>query len=94
MFIFEWESIKIFIEKEDEDEFEINGIEEVKLLETNTGNFLFIPLNTIHQIEFLGFREILRADDRNKQFADLGAQHQLKEKRTYHSNGILKQNIH
>ena len=80
MFIFEWESIRIFIEKSVyEDEFEKNGIEEVKLLETNTGNFLFIPLNTIHQIEYSGFREISRADDINKQFADLCVQHQFKE---------------
>ena len=83
IFTFEWESIKIFIEKVDKDEFEKNGIEEVKLLKINTGNFLFIPLNTILQIEFLGFREISRADDRNKQFADLGVQHQFKE------NGLI-----
>ena len=81
MFIFEWESIRIFIEKDDKDEFEINGIEEVKLLKTNTGNFLFIPLDTIHQIEYLGFREISRADNINKQFADLCVQHQFKEDR-------------
>ena len=84
MFIFEWQSIKLLIEK-DEDEFKKNGVEEVKLLETNTGNFLFIPLDTIHQIEYLGFREISRADDRNKQFAYLGVQHQLKE------NGLIIQ---
>ena len=84
MFIFEWESIKILIEKdEDEDEFEKDRIEEVKLLKTNTDNFLFIPLDTIHQIEFLGFREISRADDINRQFADLDVQHQFKE------NGLI-----
>ena len=80
MFIFEWQSIKILIKKDEhEDEFEKNGIEEVKLLKTNTTNFLFIPLNTIHKIEYLGFREILKIDDINKQFADLRLQHQSKE---------------
>ena len=79
MFIFEWESIKLLIEKDDKDEFEKNGIEEVKLLKTNTGNFLFIPLDTIHRIEYLGFREISKTDDINKQFADLRLQHQFKE---------------
>ena len=86
MFIFEWESIKIFIEiNEFDDEYELkkNSIGKVKLLKTNTGNFLFIPLNTILQIQYLGFREILKADDINKQFADLGVQHQLKE------NGLI-----
>ena len=83
MFNFEWESIKLLIEKDDKDEFEKNWIEEVKLLKTNTGNFLFIPLNTIHQIEYLGFREISRADDINNQFADLGFQYQFKE------NGLI-----
>ena len=80
MLIFEWQSIKIFIEKSvyvyDD---EINGIEEVKLLKTNTGSFLFIPLDTIHRIEFLEFKEILKTDDINKQFADLRLQHQFKE---------------
>ena len=82
MFIFEWESIKINIannEFDDEYELKKNSIGKVKLLKTNTGNFLFIPLNTIRQIEYLGFREISRADDFKKQFADLGVQHQFKE---------------
>ena len=86
MFIFEWQSIKIFIEINeyyDEYDDEKNGIEEVKLLKTNTGNFLFIPMDTIHQIEYLGFKEISRADDINKQFADLSVQNQLKE------NGLI-----
>ena len=86
MFIFEWQSIKIFIEINeyyDEYDDEKNGIEEVKLLKTNTGNFLFIPMDTIHQIEYLGFREISRADDINKQFTDLSVQNQLKE------NGLI-----
>ena len=83
MFIFEWESIKIFIERRFKSEFEKNGIEKVKLLKTNTDNFLFIPLNTIHRIDYLGFREILKIVNINKQFADLGVQHQLKE------NGLI-----
>ena len=86
LFIFEWDSIKIFIEiNEYDNEYddEKNGIEELKLLKTNTGSFLFIPLDTIHQIEYLGFREILRSDDINKQFADSGFHNQLKE------NGLI-----
>ena len=86
MFIFEWQSIKIFIEISkfaDEYDDEKNGIEEVKLLKTNTGNFLFIPLNTILQIEYLGFKEILKTVNINKQFSDLGVQHKFKE------NGLI-----
>ena len=86
MFIFEWESIKIFIEiNEFDDEYELkkNSIGKVKLLKTNTGNFLFIPLNTILQIQYLGFREISKTDNIYKQFADLGVQHQFKE------NGLI-----
>ena len=83
IFTFQWESIKIFIEKyeddyEDEDEDEKNGIEEVKLLNTNTGNFLFIPLETIGFISCSRFREILNVDDINKQFYNLRVQNRLK----------------
>ena len=57
---FQWESIKFFIFK-----YKITGI---KLLKTKTGNFLFIPFDTIWQISCSGFREILNADEINKQF--------------------------
>ena len=89
IFTFEWESIKIFIEKYEyeEDEYkyedEKNGIEEVKFLNTSTGNFLFIPLDTIGSLSYLRFREILSKDDISKQFADLRVQHQFKE------NGLI-----
>ena len=80
MLTFEWESIKILIEKDDfeKDEDEKNGIEEVKLFKTKTGNFLFIPLATIYHISCSGFREILREDDINEQFVDLGVHLQFK----------------
>ena len=66
---FEWKSIKIFIQK--------NKIEKINLLKTNKRNFLFIPSDTISSISCSGFREILSADDTNKQFADFDFQHQL-----------------
>ena len=56
-----------------------NKIKDVNLLKTNSGNFLFIPLNTISRISYSGFREIWSEHDINKQFADLDAQHQLKD---------------
>ena len=83
MFAFEWESIKFFIEKYEFEEDEKNRIEEVKLLDTNTNNYLFIPLNTIGLISYSRFREILNVDDINKQFSDLRVQHQFKE------NGLI-----
>ena len=88
IFTFQWESIKIFIEKyEDEEsvsyEDEKNGIEKVKLLKTNSGNFLFIPLDIIGNLSYSRFREILNVDDINKQFSDLRVQHQFKE------NGLI-----
>ena len=46
-------------------------IEEVKLIETNTGNFLFIPLDTIGSISYSRLWEISSADDISKQFSDL-----------------------
>ena len=83
---FQWESIKIFLEKH-EDKFRYedkkSGIKKVKLLKTNTGNFLFIPLDTISSLSCSRFREILSVDDINKQFADLRVQHQFKE------NGLI-----
>ena len=68
---FEWESIKFFIFK--------NKIEKIKPFKTNTGNFLFIPLDVFWQISCSGFREILSVDDINKQFGDLDFQHQFKD---------------
>ena len=68
---FEWESIKFFIK--------INKIKDVNLLKTNSGNFLFIPLNTISRILCSGFREISSEQDINKKFAKLDAQHQFKD---------------
>ena len=79
-FTFEWESIKIFIEKYGDGR---NWIEEGKILNTNTGNFLFIPLDTIGRFSYSRFREILNVDIINKQFADLRVQHQFKE------NGLI-----
>ena len=76
MFTFEWESIKFLIDKY---EFIENWIEEVRLLKTNTGNFLFIPLSIIKYISYSRFREVLNVDDINKQFADLGVQHKFKQ---------------
>ena len=66
---FEWESITIFIQK--------NKIEKINLLKTNKRNFLFIPSDTISSISCSGFREILSADNINKQFASLWFEHQL-----------------
>ena len=83
---FQWESIKIFLEKHGnkfEEEDEKYGIKKVKLFKTNTGNFLFIPLDTISSLSCSKFREILSVDDINKQFADLRVQHQFKE------NGLI-----
>ena len=91
MLTFEWESIKFsFIEKyvsvelyinwegeSNENEFKENKIEEVKLLKTNTGNFLFIPLDTIGSISYSRLWEISRADDISKQFADLYIEHRF-----------------
>ena len=86
IFTFQWESIKIFLERH-ENKFiyktKKTGIEEVKLLKTNTGNFLFIPLDSISSLSISRFREILSVDDINKQFADLRVQHQFKE------NGLI-----
>ena len=72
---FELESIKIFIQK--------NKIKKINLLKANTGNFLFIPLDTIGSIYCSGLKEILRLNDTNKQFADLGFQHQ------FDNNGLI-----
>ena len=69
IFTFKWGSIKIFIEK--------NKIKNVKFLKANTANFLFIPLESIDCISCSGFKEVLSAEDINKQFANLCAQHQL-----------------
>ena len=83
---FQWESIKIFLEKHEdkfEEEDEKYGIKKVKLLKANTGNFLFIPLDSISSLSISRFREILSVDDINKQFADLRVQHQFKE------NGLI-----
>ena len=55
-----------------------NKVKDVKLLKTNNGNFLFIPLDTISSILYSGFREIWSEQNINKQFADLDAQHQFK----------------
>ena len=83
---FQWESIKIFLEKQGnkfKEEDEKYGIKKVKLFKTNTGNFLFIPLDTISSLSCSKFREILSVDDINKQFAALRVQHQFKE------NGLI-----
>ena len=69
--VFKWESIKFFIFK--------NKIEKIKLFKTNTGNFLFIPLDVIWKITCSRFREILSVDDINKQFADFNFQLQFKD---------------
>ena len=71
MLTFEWESIKFFVENDQ--------IEKIILLKTNSDNFLFIPLDIVKCISCSGFREILSADDINKQFADLGFELQFKE---------------
>ena len=77
MLTFESELINLsFIE---EDGYEKNRIEEVKLLKANNGNFLFIPLDTILYISCSGFKEILNVDDISKQFADLSVQYQLQD---------------
>ena len=81
MFNFESESINLyFIEKLEKEK---KVIEEVKLLKTNSGNFLFIPLDIIGNLSYSRFREILNVDDINKQFSDLRVQHQFKE------NGLI-----
>ena len=69
---FEWKLMKFFIEN--------NQIENVKLLKTKTGNFLFIPLDVISLISCSGSREILSADEINKQFADLEVLHHFEDK--------------
>ena len=56
-----------------------NKIKDVNLLKTNSGIFLFIPLDTISRILYSGFREIWSANYINKQFADLDADHQFKD---------------
>ena len=66
---FEWESIKISIEK--------NKIENVKLLKTKTGNFIFIPFDIIYHISYLGFRKILSEVDISKLFANLSVKNQF-----------------
>ena len=68
---FEWESIKFFIEK--------NKIEKIILFKENSGNFLFLPLDIIWRILCSKFREIWSAHDTNKQFADLGVEHQFRD---------------
>ena len=67
---FEWESIKFFIKND--------KVKDINLLKTNSGNFLFIPLDTIDRILCSGFREIWSANYINKQFVDLDADHQFK----------------
>ena len=59
----------IFIEK--------NQMKDINLLKANRDNFLFIPLNIIRRILHSGFREILNADEINKQFADLAVRYQF-----------------
>ena len=82
---FEWESIKLFIEKYEfeKDEDEKKGIDNVKLFRTDTGSFLFIPLDTIFYISCSGFKEIFKENDINKQLSDLGAEYQFKD------NGLI-----
>ena len=79
MLAFEWESIQILIQKDEigEDKFEESCIEKVKLIETNTGNFLFIPLDTIGSISYSRLWEISSSLDISKQFADLYIEHKF-----------------
>ena len=69
MLTFEWKSITFFIAN--------NRFSKIKLLKT--GYSLFIPLNIIDRISYLGFREILNANDINRQLADLGVENHLKD---------------
>ena len=71
----ERESIKFFIEK--------SKLEEIKLFNSITGTFLFIPFETIGRILFSGSREILSEVDINKQFDDLDAELQ------FYTNGFV-----
>ena len=60
---FEWESIIFSID--------LYKFELVKLLKTDTTNYLFIPLNTIGMLTCSGFKSISNDNDFNKQFVDI-----------------------
>ena len=63
---YKWKSLKFIFVKD--------LIKKIKLLKTNTENFLFIPLDTIARILCSGFSEISNAEDINKKFADFDHQ--------------------
>ena len=65
---FEWESILFNID--------LFRFERVKLLVTDTTNYLFIPLNTIGMLTCSGFKSISSEHDFNKQFADIDIEQQ------------------
>ena len=67
---FEWESIIFSID--------LYKFEQVKLLKTNTTNYLFIPLNTIGMLTCSGFKSISSEHYFNKQFADIDIKQQTK----------------